>query len=71
MSATAWHNFSDNGSSNKSRTISRRGRTDGPALALGRVGEASSDVVARQLRKIRQDLGLRHAPRQIPEYVAN
>jgi hypothetical protein len=40
-----------------SRTISRRGRTDGPALALGRVGEASFDVVARQLGKILQDLG--------------
>ena len=71
MSATASHNASDSGSSKKSRGISRRGRCDGPALAFGGVGETSPDVVARHLRKIGQNLRLRHATRQIAQDVAN
>ena len=42
-----------------------------PALPFGGVGEASADVVARQLGEIRQNLRLRHAARQIAEDIAN
>jgi hypothetical protein len=71
MSATALHNCSDNGSSKKSRGISRGGRCQGTALAFGRVRETSPDVVARQLREIGQHLCLRHATCQIAQDVAN
>src|SRR5712691_1275933 len=71
MSATTSHNSSDSGSSKKSRGISRGGRRQGTALPFGRVGEASPDVVARQLREIGQNLRLRHATCQIAQNVAN
>src|SRR6266851_477837 len=70
MSATASHNFSDSGSSKKSRGISRGGRNQRTALAFCGVGETSPDVVARQLRKIGKDLRLRHAAGQTPQDVA-
>ena len=70
MSASASHNSSDNGSSKKSRGISGGGRAEGAALALGRIGQASSHVVDRQLREISQNLSLRHASRQVAQDVA-
>jgi hypothetical protein len=71
MSATASHNSSDSGSSKRSRGISRGGRCQSTALAFGRVGETSPDVVGRQLREIGQNLRFRHATCQIAQDVAN
>jgi hypothetical protein len=71
MSATALHKSSDSCSSKSSRSISRRRGTDGPTLTFSRVGEAGPNVVRRQLWKTSQNLGFRHAARQIAEHVAN
>ena len=62
---------SDNGSSKSSRTASRRRNALRPTFPLGSVGQAGSNVVARQLRKLLQELFLRGAAGQIPEHIAN
>src|SRR5512135_615017 len=47
-------------------------RRDGqPALAIGREGEASPNVLPRQLREVFEDFSLRHARSQVFEHIVN
>lgn len=63
--------FSDSGSSNRSRAISRGRGAQGTALTLSRVGETCADVVSGELREIRQNLVFGHAAGQVLQDIAD
>jgi len=72
MFASIEHRRADSCSSKRRRTsASGRGYRQGATLTLGGVGEASPHVVARQLGKLRHDLVLGHARREIAEDVTD
>src|SRR5687767_14397416 len=56
----------------KSSRATLRGRcAHGTAFAFGRVGEARSDVLARELWEIVQYLVLRHTAREVSQHVTD
>src|SRR5471032_2029486 len=71
MSASAATRRAARFSSKRSRGGSTSGDAHHTAFALRRIGQTSADIIARQLRKIGQDLLLAHTRRQIVEDIAD
>src|SRR5208282_583086 len=60
------------GATGSDRTaVSSRGYGEQASLSVGGEGQASLDVLAREIRKIRQDLGLGHSSRQVVKHVGD
>jgi len=56
---------------NADAAVSGRRETDRTALSVGGIREARADIIARELRKVRQELFLGHADGQVPEHIAD